>query len=181
MAMDIALYAIVVTFFILVIVILPVFGILALRRRMLRDHVWIDMRFRKGTRDRWLAKPDDDGSMRTKWGRYFTRNDAFDLFDGGWRRGGLKPMFEYLQGCPFPLKPGKKIVGTRHQLAAANGGEPTYEISEMPQVIPAETVKTYFDQHDYADAYSGRSGLFILLAIGLIVLFLLIAGLYVRR
>lgn len=165
---------------VLLVVIVPMIllGSMSLRRYMLRDHVWYAIDLKNGRTVSGHTKPDKRGLLETPYGQYFTRADTFTLTDPGFFNPRRVALFRYAQGQPFPYKYATKKV----TVISANPGHAVthYESYMEPQVIPAETVETFFKQKIFADAYAGGRGLiWILIGIGLLVI--LVIGLYARR
>ncbi len=183
MADDTELFVVIASVFTIMMVLAAVLGMIGLtayRRRKLRDHVWMDIDLKTGRNKRFLIKPDftEKGSpLRSKYGTFYPEADRLPppMYDGGWRRGGLKPLFRFVQGDP------RRILYTTKFVMSANPGKLEKVSVAAHQVIPSETVSVYLNQHDYAEAYSGQSRLLLILilaAMGLLVL--LVFGLYAR-
>jgi hypothetical protein len=162
------------TLLVFVIVVLPIYGFLSLRRWIWRNHVWVEIRTLRGPKQMFLHKPEEDGTIVLKNGHYFPP-EHFELYSGGWRLGGLKPLYSYMEGDLRPLAYTQKFV------MSANPGKLVKVSVAAHQAIPAPTLAVYMKQKMFADAYSGRGALILIILIGLVVLFLMVAGLYVRR
>ncbi len=160
--------------------ILGFIGMLAMRRRRLKDHVWVSVDLDTGETKWFLSKPDrtEKGTpLRTKYGTFYPESYGLPprTYDGGWRRGGPKSLFRFVQGDPRPVRYTTKYVMT------TNPGKLEKVSVAAHQVVPSETLGVYLDQHDYSEAYSGQTRfilILILAAVGLLVL--LVFGLYAR-
>lgn len=145
-----------------------------------RNHVWFELDLRRGKTILKQLATEKDGSLSTEWGRYIGRSDAFTLYKG-------QPLFRFRQGDMRPIRftPAKAPTPA----ALANGGsadlrawfKAPIELAGAEHVqVPSESVEVFLKQHLFADAYSSRLGLLLLLGIGIIVIFFAVIGLYAR-
>jgi len=158
---------------------LALFGVFAIRRWLWRNHVWFEITTKVGKKVLELQKPLEDAKhttyFKTNWGIYYPESALVQQHDGGWRMGGLKNLFEFTQGDPRP------VSTSTHWVRSTNPGSLQKVSVKAHQVIPSETLAVYMDQHDYADAYSGKWGILLYVFIGLGFVALLVIGLYVER
>jgi hypothetical protein len=166
------------------------------RRFHLRKHVWMEIRLRVGDKKLLQVKPEDDGSLETKYGRYLpSPNVPFEMFNGGWFNGGKKQIFTFYQGDLRPIRYTQTYVfmkpaHTEVEGAATNGGSPETpslkQVAGTPQLvkvsvaghqsIPAETLSTFMKNKLYADVYASKNWVFLLILAGMFILFLMVAA-----
>jgi hypothetical protein len=157
-------------------------GKIALDRYMNRGKVWFMLSLRKGGVKLKRVRVGPEGETKTNHGTFFALGEADEgPYKAKWDE--VRQFFRFKEGNPFPYRYGDKIVRplTRE---AANGGEelgvPIYERFDEAVHIPSRAIKTYLDQHDFRDAYSGQFKLMILFFILLAVILLAVFGLYAR-
>jgi len=190
MANDITLVGAAVLGFLPLMFILP----LVIRRWLRRDHVYAEVDVPDGRTRKFHQKPDAKGDLHFLKGTYHTMPGAFTMVNAGTGLGQGR-LFRYVKGSGWPLVPRLKamyeVIPAKADEAtkgAANGGSPItvrkltgYEAYFERQVVPAEAEEVFFKQHLFADAYSGRGGLLLVLLIGLFLLGILVVGLYYVR
>jgi hypothetical protein len=165
------------------VVIVPFFFLAAtaLRRFLVRGHVWFRVKLPTGRWQSFHQKPDGKGDLHALKGTYHTRPDCMALVHPFLLPEA--PGFEYKKGNPWPLAPHSKQVWEMRPdpKDAANGGQvkliPTlvgYEAYLEPQVLPAETQETINKSKLFADIYGGRERLLVILAVLMVVVILLL-------
>ena len=170
------------------------------RRFHFRRHVWIELRMRVGEKKLFLVRPELDGSLETKFGRYLpSPNVPFEMFNGGWFNGGKKQIFAFYQGDLRPIRYTQTWVFMKPSHTeiegqvptATNGGTPelkhvvgTPQLTKISvaghQSIPAETLSTFMKQKIYSDIYQSKNWVFVIIVGGLLLLFLMVAILLFR-
>jgi hypothetical protein len=170
------------------------------RRFHLRKHVWLELRMRVGDKKLHQVRPEEDGSLETKWGRYVpSPNVPFEMFNGGWFNGGKKQIFTFYQGDPRPIRYTQTWVFMKPSHTEIEGAVPTAtnggtqdapdlrQVSGTPQLvkvsvaghqtIPAETLSTFMKNKLYSDVYGSKNWLQLLIIGGILLLFLMVAAL----
>lgn len=151
-----------------IIALLPVGMLLFLQWALVwrwRGYVWADIDLgHRAVRRRY--KPNAEAKLETKWGRYMVVG-VFTTFRG-------LPLYRYRLDYPFPIRYEVKHVKDKDKK------EIIETVNAWPVVIPAQTLATMDDQHTYRDIYQNRVGLMVLMFLGIVAVFLLVVGLYIR-
>lgn len=164
------------------------FGLLLFRFKVYlqRDHVFWTMMTNEGRKNEGHSLPDDDGALHLKWGKFFTRPDAFHIIKPYFMSSQEKREFNFDQNSPFPIRLGHRIEMRKVHKFATNPGEvievdePFYTPIPEHSVIPPPTLEVMHKQHTFSDIYQRQIGLIILLIVGFVILALIVLGLYAR-
>jgi len=139
-----------------------------------REHVFWTMKKNDGLKDKGHSRPDKDGALHLKWGKYFTHPEAFHIVKPYFWSSQEKREFDYKQSDPFPYK-----IGYKREVHD-NPGEVVYTAIPERMVIPAETLEIMEKQHLFRDMYQKALTALVIIAFILIVVIFLLIGLYAK-
>lgn len=89
---------------------MTLWGLPALRRRFLRNHVWLTIDTKAGQKtERMHAKPRPDNTVQTKWGPYLITEDGFTRINPGIMAPKNVPLYRYVEGMRVPINLSKIV------------------------------------------------------------------------